>query len=81
MAENQTDKAPERGVGVSDSDFADAVANPSSFSVEGLSQSNRSIQELIAADKYLRGRANAKRGRHPLAGLVSHVIPPGTCDR
>ena len=37
--------------GVSDSDFAEAVANPSSFSVDGLNQSNRSINELIAADK------------------------------
>ena len=67
--------------GVSDSDFAEAVANPSSFSVDGLSQSNRSINELIAADKYLRKRALVGRRRHPLAGLVSHAIPPGTCDR
>ena len=67
--------------GVSDSDFADAVANPSSFSVDGLTQSNRSISELIAADKYLRSRARAKRRRHPLSGMVSHLIPPGPCDR
>ncbi len=67
--------------GVSDSDFAEAVANPSSFSVDGLSQSNRSLNELIAADKYLRKRALVGRRRHPLAGLVSHAIPPGTCDR
>ena len=67
--------------GVSDSDFAEAVANPSSFSVDGLSQSNRSLSELIMADKYLRKRALVRRGRHPLAGMVSHLIPPGTCDR
>lgn len=67
--------------GVADSDFAEAVSNPSSFNVEGLSQTNRSISELIAADKYLRSRNAAKRRRHPLAGLVSHLIPPGTCDR
>lgn len=67
--------------GVSDADFAEAVQSPSSFSVEGLSQSNRSLSELIAADKYLRSRNAAKRRRHPLAGLVSHLIPPGTCDR
>ena len=67
--------------GVSDSDFAEAVANPSSFSVDGLSQSNRSLSELIMADKYLRKRALVGRRRHPLAGLVSHAIPPGTCDR
>ena len=67
--------------GVSDSDFAEAVANPSSFSVDGLSQSNRSLSELIMADKYLRKRALVGRRRHPLAGMISHAIPPGTCDR
>ena len=76
MAHNQTDMA-----GVSDADFAEAAANPSSFSVDGLSQTNRSISELIAADKYLRQRARARRRRHPLAGMMSHLIPPGTCDR
>ena len=67
--------------GVSDSDFAEAVATPSSFSVDGLNQSNRSLSELIEADKYLRKRALVRHGRHPLAGMVSHLIPPGTCDR
>ena len=68
--------------GVSDSDFAEAVANPSSFSVEGLSQTNRSLSELIAADRYLRKRAMVGRRRHPLAGIgIAHAIPPGTCDR
>ena len=67
--------------GVSDSDFAEAVATPSSFSVDGVNQSNRSLSELIEADKYLRKRALVRRGRHPLAGMVSHLIPPGTCDR
>lgn len=79
MAENQTDRASE--MGVSDSEFAEAVANPSSFSVDGLSQTNRPLSELIEADKYVRGRAYAKRRRHPLSGMVSHLIPPGTCDR
>lgn len=76
----QTQEAPS-APGISDRDFADAAANPSSFSVDGLSQSNRSISELIAADKYMRKRAMAGRRRHPLAGMVSHLIPPGTCDR
>ena len=67
--------------GVSDADFQEAVSNPSSFSVDGLTQSNRSLSELIAADKYLRMRARARRRKHPLAGMVSHLIPPGTCDR
>ena len=66
--------------GVSDADFAEAVATPSSFSVDGLNQSNRSLSELIAADKYLRKRALMGRRRSPLAGLGTHAIPPGTCD-
>lgn len=79
MADNQTDTTPANGV--SDTEFAEAIETPSSFSVDGLSQTNRSISELIAADKYLRKRARAGRRRHPLAGMVSHLIPPGTCDR
>ncbi len=67
--------------GIGDEAFKEALADPSSFSVEGLSQSNRSISELISADKYLRGRKLVSRRRHPLAGLVSHLITPGTCDR
>lgn len=66
---------------ISDSDIAEAAANPSSFSVEGLSQSNRSLSELIAADKYLRKRALMRRRGGGFAGLVSHLITPGTCDR
>lgn len=82
MAENHKDEpAKNPTTGVSDSDFAEAVANPSSFSVDGLSQTNRPLTELIAADQYLRKRARAGRSRHPLAGMVSHLVPPGTCDR
>lgn len=62
-------------------DIMDAAQNPASFSVEGLSQSNRSLSELIAADKYLRKRKLMRRGSSPLAGLVTHMITPGTCDR
>ena len=79
MAENQTDRTPERGV--SDSEFADAIANPSSFTVDGLSQTNRPISGLIAADKYMRQRSRKMRRRHPLSGMVTHLTPPGTCDR
>ena len=67
--------------GGGDAALAEAAASPASFSVDGLSQSNRSISELIAADQYLRRRARAARRRHPLSGLVSHLVPPGTCDR
>lgn len=69
--------------GVSDAELAEAMMSPSSFSVEGLSQSNRSVSELIAADKYLRGRRlmSGARGGSPLAGLISHAIVPGPTGR
>ena len=66
---------------ISAAEIADAAANPSSFSVEGLSQTNRPIADLIAADKYLRNLRRSRCRRHPLAGMVTHMIPPGTCDR
>lgn len=78
MADNHTQQTT---VGVSDEDFAEAAANPSSFSIDGLSQTNRSLSELIAADKYMRQRNRAASRRHPLSGLVTHLIPPGPCDR
>jgi hypothetical protein len=81
MMANKNTETNRTPAGVSDSDFAEAAANPSSFSVEGLSQTNRSISELIAADKYLRKRGRSGRRCHPLSGMVSHLIPPGTCDR
>ena len=69
--------------GISEAALADAAANPQSFSVDGLSQTNRSLSELIAADKYLRKRAllSKRRCGSPLSGMVSHMVPPGTCDR
>ena len=69
--------------GVSDAELEEAMMSPSSFSVEGLSQSNRSVSELIAADKYLRGRRimSGARGGSPLAGLISHAIAPGPTGR
>lgn len=63
------------GIGVGE--IADAALNPHSFSVEGLSQTNRSLSELIAADKYLRKRELLSRRRSPLCGLVSRLVPPG----
>lgn len=65
---------------VTESDIAEAAASPSSFSIDGLSQTNRSLSELIAADKYLRKRSLIRRRAHPLSGLVSKVISPGPCD-
>ena len=81
MSEMHTDKAASRPAGLTDSDIAEAARNPSSFSVDGLSQTNRSLSEMIAADKYLRKRGLMSLRRNPLSGLVTHLIPPGTCDR
>ena len=78
MADDTTTTGAATAPGVTDSDFAEAAANPSSFSVEGLTQTNRPLSELIAADKYLRKRNRAARRRHPLAGIgIAHVVPPG----
>ena len=79
--QNSTDTSTNAVQGVGDAALAEAAASPASFSVDGLSQTNRSISELIAADQYLRRLARAARRRHPLSGLVSHLVPPGTCDR
>ena len=76
--EDNTKTGAATAPGVSDSDFAEAASNPSSFSVEGLSQTNRPLSELIAADKYLRKRNRAACRRHPLAGIgITQVVPPG----
>lgn len=82
MSEDSTSTAA-ASAGISDSDFAEAAANPHSFSVDGLSQTNRSLSDLIEADKYLRMRSKigASRGCNPFAGMTRHAIPPGTCDR
>ena len=78
MADNTTTTDAATAPGVTDSDFAEAVSNPSSFNVEGLSQTNRPLSELIAADKYLRKRNRAACLRHPLSGIgIAHVVPPG----
>lgn len=80
--ENETETVTTTQVvpGISDADIADAAANPHSFSVEGLSQTNRSLSELIEADKYLRQRSRAARRRHPLSGIgIATAIPPGPC--
>lgn len=81
ISETTTEAPAAPAPGISAADIADAAANPSSFSVEGLTQSNRPLSELIAADKYLRNLKRSRCRRHPLAGMVSHIIPPGTCDR
>ena len=88
MEENPTiceaGEARETRDGIGVGAFAKALSEPQSFSVEGVSQTNRSVGDLIALDKHLRkyyGRKGRYAGRCPLAGMVSHMIPPGTCDR
>lgn len=75
MSEKTTETEPK----VAESDIAEAAGNPASFSVDGLSQTNRSLSELIAADIYLRKRSLMRRRAHPLCGLVTKIIPPGPC--
>lgn len=58
--QNSTDSSTHAVQGVGDAALA-AAASPASFSVDGLSQSNRSISELIVADQYLRSRVRATR--------------------
>lgn len=82
MANDSTITAAANAAKISEAEIAEAVQNPASFSVDGLQQSNRSLSELIAADKYLRMRNRAARRRHPLSGIgIAHAIPPGPCDR
>lgn len=79
--QNATDTNHPAAQGLGDAALAEAAASPSSFSVDGLSQTNRSASDLIALDQYMRKRARSASRRHPLAGLVTHLVPPGTCDR
>ena len=78
MANETTTESASRPVDVG-AILEDAIQNPASFSVDGLSQTNRSMSDLVTGLKELRKYRKARR--HPLAGMVSHLIPPGTCDR
>lgn len=87
MADNSTSETNAAEVnstpvhGISPADIAEAASKPRSFTLDGISQSNHSVSELIAADKYLRTLRRSRRGGNPFAGMISHAIPPGTCDR
>ena len=67
--------------GLSPADIAEAMANPQSFSVDGLSQTNRSFSDQREGWRLLNVMKRSRCRCHPLAGMVSHLIPPGTCDR
>lgn len=78
MTKNNIDEAARKPVDVG-ALLEDAIQNPASFSVDGLSQTNRSMSDLVTGLKEL--RKQRKMRRHPLSGMVSHLVPPGTCDR
>ena len=78
MADNHIDEATKKPVDAG-AILEDAIQNPASFSVDGLSQTNRSMSDLVTGLKEL--RKCRKMRRHPLSGMVSHLVPPGTCDR
>ena len=78
MAKNNIDEAAKKPMDAG-ALLEDAIQNPASFSVDGLSQTNRSMSDLVTGLKEL--RKHRKMRRHPLSGMVSHLIPPGTCDR
>lgn len=59
-------------------DIKQAAQGPQSTSVDGLSVTDKSVAEKIAADQYLNGRAvMAKKTR----GIrYSKMVPPGACS-
>ena len=73
MAEQNDNKT--NGGETSDA-IAEAMASPSSFTLDGISQSNRSISELIVGDKY-RAKRSLMRRAHPFSGLCSRMSAPG----
>ena len=55
----------------------DAAAEPESASADGQAVKQRSIAELIAADKYLAGKTSAQTD--PRVGFTRvKIVPPGT---
>lgn len=53
----------------------DLATSPQSITVDGQTTSERSISELIEADKYLKEAAAAKRAK--LGIRFARLIPPG----
>ena len=62
---------------LTDEMLVSAATAPASVTVGEISQSNRSLSELIALDKYLRQRTLDRRGlRNRIAGMVTHLVTP-----
>lgn len=53
----------------------DAVTQSASSSVDGISETNRSISELIEADRYLSSKAAVRKKQRGL--MISKIVPPG----
>lgn len=50
---------------------------PASISNDGVSVSNRSLSELIEADKYLQGKKAVASPAAFLKGAIMKIVPPG----
>jgi len=53
----------------------DAVTQSASSSVDGISETNRSISELIEADRYLSSKSAVRKKQRGL--MISKIVPPG----
>lgn len=53
----------------------EAAGTSASTSVDGVSESNRSVSEIIEADRYLKSSQALKSPRRGL--LISKIVPPG----
>jgi hypothetical protein len=60
---------------ITDQQIADAAATPQSVSVDGVTVTNRSVEELISAQERL---ANQQRATKPRRGVLFTRIIPGS---
>jgi hypothetical protein len=58
---------------ITDQQIADAAATPQSVSVDGVTVTNRSVEELISAQERLANQQNATKPRRGV--LFSRIIP------
>ena len=67
----------ESSTGLSDETLIEAATSAASVSVGEISQTNRSLSDIIALDKYIRQRRLDSRSmRSRLSGMITHMIPP-----
>jgi hypothetical protein len=58
---------------ITDQQIADAAATPQSVSVDGVTVTNRSVEELISAQERLANQQNATKPRRGV--LFTRIIP------